>query len=80
MIAAIKHDLGEVLMIYLALCDGEEPSLAVLKKRVDALLREHGIHAEITGYSQSRLLQYEIEEGKYFDLVKRIGFGKFCVY
>lgn len=61
--------LGEVPMIYLALCDDEERSLAVLKKRVDALLREHGIHAEITGYSQSRLLQYEIEEGKHFDLV-----------
>lgn len=56
-------------MIYLAVCDDEEQSLTVLKKRVNALLREHGIHAEMTGYSQSRLLQYDIEEGKYFDLV-----------
>lgn len=56
-------------MIYLAVCDDEEQSLTVLKERVNALLREHGIHAEMAGYSQSRLLQYDIEEGKYFDLV-----------
>ncbi len=56
-------------MIYIAVCDDEERSLAVLKERVNALLKEYGIYAEVTGYSQSRLLQYDIEEGKYFDLV-----------
>lgn len=56
-------------MIYIALCDDEEKSLAVWKERLLLLVKEHNIAANVTEYSQSRLLQYDIEEGKYFDLI-----------
>lgn len=56
-------------MIYIAVCDDEEKSLRVLKERLASLLEKHNIMAKVTGYSQSSLLQYDIEEGKYFDLM-----------
>lgn len=56
-------------MIYIAICDDEEKSVAELEKRVNLLLKENKILATISVYSQSKLLQYDIEEGKYFDLV-----------
>lgn len=57
------------VMIYIAICDDDEKSVVELKKRVDSLLKENKILATISVYSQSRLLQYDIEEGKYFDLI-----------
>lgn len=56
-------------MIYIAICDDEEKAVIELKERVVSLLRENKIAASITEYSQSRLLKYDIEEGKYFDLI-----------
>lgn len=56
-------------MIYIAICDDEEKTVIELKQRVVSLLKENKIVATISEYSQSRLLQYDIEEGKYFDLI-----------
>lgn len=56
-------------MIYIAICDDEEKTVIELKQRVVTLLRENKIVATISEYSQSKLLQYDIEEGKYFDLI-----------
>lgn len=56
-------------MIYIAICEDEEPSLSLIKKRTASLLEEHKIPAKISAYSQSRLLEYDIQEGTYFDLI-----------
>lgn len=56
-------------MIYIAICDDEEKAVIELKERVVSLLKENKIASSITEYSQSRLLKYDIEEGKYFDLI-----------
>lgn len=56
-------------MIYIAVCDDEEKTLLLLKERLAFILAENKILAEVTGYSQSSLLQYDMEEGKYFDLI-----------
>lgn len=56
-------------MIYIAVCDDQEKSLAdindILKKHIE-VNREV---AEVTLYSKSELLKYDIEEGKHFDLI-----------
>ena len=49
-------------MIYIAICEDEEPSLSLIKKRTASLLEEHKIPAKISAYSQSRLLEYDIQE------------------
>lgn len=54
-------------MIYIAICDDDEKTIVQLRKRVQMLLKENNIVAKISEYSQSRLLQYDVQEGKYFD-------------
>lgn len=56
-------------MIYIAICDDNEKTLSALNKRVSAYLKKNNVLAELTLYSQSRMLQYDIQEGKYFDLI-----------
>lgn len=56
-------------MIYIAICDDDEKALADLRQRIEILLKENQVLATIFEYSQSRLLQYDINEGKYFDLI-----------
>ena len=56
-------------MIYIAICDDDEKTIVQLRKRVQMLLKENNIVAKISEYSQSRLLQYDVQEGKYFDLI-----------
>lgn len=56
-------------MIYIAVCDDEEKSLSALNNRLTSLLEEYHIMAKVTEYSQSSLLKYDIEEGKYFDFI-----------
>lgn len=56
-------------MIYIAICDDDEKALADLRQRIEILLKENQVLATIFEYSQSSLLQYDINEGKYFDLI-----------
>lgn len=56
-------------MIYMAICDDDERAIKELKKRVLLILKENNIVADISVYAKSELLQYDVEEGKYFDLI-----------
>ena len=56
-------------MIKIAICDDLEEMVSILNKLVLNYIEIHHELAEITLYSQSRLLQYDIQEGKYFDLI-----------
>ena len=56
-------------MIYIAICDDDDELVKKLKDNVCQILK--GIHeiADISTYTQSEMLQYDIEEGKFFDLI-----------
>ncbi|ANU44950.1 DNA-binding response regulator [Enterocloster clostridioformis] len=56
-------------MIYIAICDDNEKLVHILTKRVKTYLRENNVLADLEVYTQSRLLQYDIQERKYFDLI-----------
>lgn len=56
-------------MIYIAICDDNDRSVEILKKKVEVFLRENNILADVSVYTQSNLLQYDIQESKYFDLI-----------
>lgn len=56
-------------MIYIAICDDDKDSVFVLKEKVVLLLKKNGIIADISVYTKSQLLKYDIEEKKYFDLI-----------
>lgn len=56
-------------MIYIAICDDDEKSVKNLKTEVSQVLKKLRQNTNITTYTQSRMLQYDIEEGKYFDLI-----------
>lgn len=56
-------------MVYIAICDDDRHLLEDLAKRVDTLVKQHKVTANISIYTQSRMLEYDIEEGKYFDLI-----------
>lgn len=56
-------------MIYIAICDDNEKTVKVLKGMVANYLKENGIPADLAIYTKSSLLWYDIQEGKYFDLV-----------
>lgn len=56
-------------MIYIAICEDNEELAKLLKKKVITLLNQYNVLADISVYIQSQMLQYDIQEGKYFDLV-----------
>ena len=56
-------------MIYIAICEDNEESAKLLKKKVITLLNQYNVLADISVYIQSKMLQYDIQEGKYFDLI-----------
>lgn len=56
-------------MIYIAICEDNEQSAKLLKKKVITLLNQYNVLADISVYIQSKMLQYDIQEGKYFDLI-----------
>lgn len=56
-------------MIYIAICDDDEKLIEDLKVEVYQVLKKIHQTADISTYTQSRMLQYDIEEGKYFDLI-----------
>lgn len=56
-------------MLYIAICDDERDTLKNLSKSVREYLKQNEELAEITEYDQSRMLLYDIQEKKYFDLI-----------
>lgn len=56
-------------MIYIAVCDDNEKLAESLKDKVTSYVRDNYEPVDITVYTQSTMLQYDIEEGKHFDLV-----------
>lgn len=56
-------------MIYIGICDDNESIAYDLKARTIKFFKKRHENIEITVYLQSQLLQYDIEEGKYFDLI-----------
>ncbi|MCI9340148.1 MAG: response regulator transcription factor [Dorea sp.] len=56
-------------MIYIAICDDDKESVSILKDRVTLLLKNNSIIADISVYTKSQVLKYDIEEKKYFDLI-----------
>lgn len=56
-------------IIYIAICEDDEASLKILKNKVELFLEEKRILAEVSVYEKSRLLQYDIQEGRHFDLI-----------
>ncbi|MDE7310647.1 MAG: LytTR family DNA-binding domain-containing protein [Eubacterium sp.] len=56
-------------MLYIAICDDDEKMLEMVKTNIILLLKEKVLTAEITAYVQSRAMQYDIQEGKFFDLI-----------
>lgn len=56
-------------MIYIAICDDDEKMAEILKNKVMIFLKDNNIVADVQVYNQSRMLRYDIEEGKYFDLL-----------
>ena len=56
-------------MLHIAICDDEINELNDLKRRVSEYLKNNHEVAKIAEYSQSRMLLYDIQEGKYFDLI-----------
>ncbi|MFG6369197.1 MAG: LytTR family DNA-binding domain-containing protein [Lachnospiraceae bacterium] len=56
-------------MLYIAICDDDEKIVKTFESKVIMFLKKNNIVAEIKTYTQSKLLQYDIQEGKFFDLV-----------
>lgn len=57
-------------MIKIAICDDEERAVALAEKNVRTCLKAQGIGCEITTYTQSRNLLYDItDDGFFYDLI-----------
>ena len=56
-------------MIYIAICDDDKRTVQILEEKVEKFIKENKILAEYTVYTNSMMLQYDIQEGKYFDLI-----------
>lgn len=68
-IIGILSPLEGVTMIYIGICEDDEKASKILKNKVTMLLKEYNVPADITVYTKSKMLQYDIQEGKYFDLI-----------
>ena len=56
-------------MIRIAICDDESTHVKKLYQMVNKYLKRNHLNANITSYSQSEMLLYDIQDGQYFDLV-----------
>lgn len=57
-------------VIKIAICDDEEKAVALHERIVKACLQSQGIGYEITTYTQSRNLLYDItDDGFFYDLI-----------
>lgn len=56
-------------MLYIAICDDNREDAEGLRSKTALFLKENNVLADVSVYIQSQMLQYDIEEGKYFDLI-----------
>ncbi|NBH32532.1 DNA-binding response regulator [Clostridiaceae bacterium] len=56
-------------MLHVAICEDDNSLLAVIKDKVQKYLKENNRIAMLETYDRSDLLKYDIQEGKYFDIV-----------
>ena len=56
-------------MLYIAICEDEASQLAAIRDKVQIYLKENNILAELEAYGRSDLLKYDLQEGKYFDII-----------
>ena len=56
-------------MLYIAICEDEASQLAVIEDKVRIYLKNNNILAELEAYGRSDLLKYDLQEGKYFDII-----------
>lgn len=56
-------------MIHIAICDDNETSVKLLFERVTSYFREHRETIQVNTYTQSKMLLYDIQENRHFDLI-----------
>ncbi|MDE7326621.1 MAG: DNA-binding response regulator, partial [Lachnospiraceae bacterium] len=56
-------------MFYIAICEDETSQLAVIEDKVRMYLKKNHILAELEAYGRGDLLKYDLQEGKYFDII-----------
>ena len=56
-------------MLHIAVCEDNGSLLADIKEKVEKYLKENNIMAMVETYDRSDLLKYDLQEGKYFDIV-----------
>ena len=56
-------------MIYIAICEDNEKTAKELEQKVKGYLNSDKIIFELNVYTNSMSLQYDIQEGRYFDIV-----------
>ncbi|MCD7947299.1 MAG: LytTR family DNA-binding domain-containing protein [Oscillospiraceae bacterium] len=56
-------------MIRIAICDDDKQHGELLEKNVSLFLAQNKTHAAISFYEQSKMLFFDIDEGKHFDLL-----------
>ena len=56
-------------LIQIAICDDSEVSLQNLNQAVTDILKSNHELAEITLYRESKFLNYDINEGHFYDLI-----------
>ena len=56
-------------MLHVAVCEDNGSLLADIKEKVQKYLKENNIMALVETYDRSDLLKYDLQEGKYFDIL-----------
>lgn len=56
-------------MIYIAICEDNEKTAKELEQKVKGYLNSDKIIFELNVYTNSMTLQYDIQEGRYFDII-----------
>lgn len=56
-------------MLRIAVCDDDKEQLQILQRKVQGYLKQRNETADIELYEQSQILKYNIQEGRYFDLI-----------
>lgn len=56
-------------MIYIAICDDDKEIVEMLEQRVRDYLAQDKVIFELKVYTNSMTLQYDIQEGTYFDII-----------
>jgi DNA-binding LytR/AlgR family response regulator len=60
---------GCIKMLHVAVCEDDHALLVIIKDKVQKYLKENNIMAMLETYDRSDLFKYDLQEGKYFDIV-----------